>query len=270
MKRTYLAKRNALLSSASISWGVYAFIGAILVLLLRLIAPNFFWYTFTPVFRLSDALAGESHSFFSSFGDTAKLTRQNETLMDENTALALENKALLEKMNSLSALSRDTQGIIAGVVARPPQSPYDMLVLAKGTDDGVTLGMEAFGAGGTPLGIVSSVSANFSRITLFSAPSMSTSGWVGEKSLPITIQGVGAGALYASVARSADIAAGDIVFAPGPGELPIGSVVRVDNDPTSPSVILRIAPALNLFSLAWVTLRDTGITAFTLATSTSL
>ena len=58
-------------------------------------------------------------------------------------------------------------GIIAGIVARPPASPYDTLVLSAGSEEGVTLGMEAFGAGGVPLGVVSSVLANFSRVTLF-------------------------------------------------------------------------------------------------------
>jgi len=260
MKRTYLAKRNALLSSTNFSWGAFALIFVVFFLLLRLFAPNFFWNIFTPVFQTSDALANQSHTFFSSFGDTAELVLQNEKLMNENSALANENQALLQKMNSLSGLSLDDRGITAGVVARPPTSPYDTLVLASGSDAGVTVGMEAFGEGGVPLGIISSVSADFSRVTLFSAPGIVTSGWVGKANLPVTIKGAGAGAMQASVSRSAGITVGDVVFAPGPGMLPIGGVVRVDSDPTSPSVVLRIMPALNLFSTTWVTVRDTGTT----------
>ncbi len=260
MKKTFLAKRNALLSSTNVSWGAFALAGAILILFLRLLVPNFFWYTFTPVFRLSDTLAGESHSFFSGFGDTSKLALQNERLTNENAALALQNQVLLQKVSSFSSLAKDARGITAGVVARPPLSPYDILVLAAGSDEGVVLGMEAFGAGGVPLGIVSSVLNNFSRVTLFSSPSMSTNGWVGDKNIPIIIEGAGAGAMNASTARSAGIASGDIVSVPGPGKLPIGVVVRVDSDPSSPSVILRIMPALNPFSIAWVVVRDTGAT----------
>ncbi|TSA44444.1 rod shape-determining protein MreC [bacterium] len=258
MKKTFLAKRNALLSSTNISWGAYALIVAILTLLLRLIAPNFFWTLFTPVFRASDSLSQASHAFFNSFGDTAKLALQNEKLTNENSALALQNQALLQKANSLSGLARESRGITAGVVARPPASPYDTLVLAGGSADGVTLGMEAFGDGGVPLGVITAVLADFSRVTLFSSSGMTLSGWVGRTNLPVTITGAGAGAMRASVARSAGITSGDIVFAPGPGQLPIGSVARVDSDPSSPSVTLRIMPALNLFSVAWVTLRDTG------------
>ena len=258
MKRTFLVRRNALLSSTNLSWGTLALAGATFLLLLRLLAPNFFWQIFTPLFRVSDTLARESHAFFDGFGNTATLALQNEKLMNENAALANENQALLKKTTSISELVPDTRGIIAGIVARPPASPYDTLVLSAGSAEGVTLGMEAFGAGGVPLGVVSSVLANFSRVTLFSAPNMTVNGWVGRTNVPIIISGAGAGALNASVTRSAGIAAGDIVFAPGPGMLPIGVVTRIDGDPASPSVILRIMPILNVFSIAWVVVRDTG------------
>lgn len=230
----------------------------VFLLLLRLLAPNLFWKIFTPVFQASDSLAKTSHAFLSSFRDTAELALQNEKLISENVALANENQALTKKIESISKLSADARGIIAGVVARPPESPYDTLVLSAGSNDGVTLGMEAFGEGGVPLGVVSAVFADFSRATLFSAPDVTVNGWVGKNSLPLIIKGTGGGTMSASVARSANIVVGDTVFAPGPGMLPIGSVVRVDNEVSSPSVTLRIMPALNLFSVTWVSLRDTG------------
>ncbi len=279
MKRTFLAKRNAIFSPANISWGSTALAVAIFLLLLRLLAPNLFWKIFTPAFQASDSLDKTSHAIFVSFSDVAKLALQNEELTNENVALANENQALVQKVKSISGLSADARGIIAGVVARPPESPYDTLVLSAGSNDGVTLGMEAFGLpampahagqageGGVPLGVISAVFADFSRATLFSAPGVTVNGWVGKNSLPLIIKGTGGGTMNASVARSANIVVGDTVFAPGPGMLPIGNVVRIDNEVSSPSVTLRIMPALNLFSIAWVSLLDTGALLF--ATSTS-
>lgn len=277
MKKTFLTKRNALLSSTDVSWGAYALMGAVLFLFVRLLTPNFFWQIFTPVFKSADFVAETSHAFFSSFNNAAVLTLQNEKLQEENAALALENQTLIQKAASLGALANPTSGITVGVVARPPESPYDTLVLAAGTRAGVTLGMEAFGAGNVPIGIITSVFSDFSRATLFSSPGVATNGWVGQKGLPaqagvsLTMRGSGAGAISASLARSAGITAGDTVFAPGPGQLPIGKVVRVDSDPSSPSVTLRIQPASNPFSTSWVTLRDVGTTlrgAILQATST--
>jgi len=278
MKRTFLAKRNALLSSASLSWGSLALLFAVLALLVRLLAPDLFLYAFAPAFRVADGIAAKSHAFFNSFSDTAALAARNEQLASENAALMSENQALLEKEAGQSALfgtssSQKTaaSGILAGVVVRPPESPYDILILSAGRSAGITLGMEAFGAGGVPVGIVSSVTADFSRVTLFSAPGAVTHGWVGSGTMPLTILGAGAGAMNASLSRSASVAVNDVVFVPGPGMLPIGSVMRIDSDPSSPGVTLRIMPRVNPFSLTWVFVRDTGAAlrdSFSLATST--
>jgi len=259
MKKTFLTRRNALISSARIPWGTLALFCAVIALLVRLLAPNFFWRAFAPAYRAADFLAERSHSFISSFENTAALSAKNAQLTGENAALANENQALIQKISALAMLKSPTTDIIAGVVARPPESPYDTLVLAAGKNTGVALGMEAFGAGGVPLGTVSSVLADFSRVTLFSAPGVTTGGWVGNENMPLVLEGAGAGALRATAPRAANIAVGDKVFAPGPGALPIGKVARVDSSPSSPSVTLHIAPILNIFSISWVALRDTGL-----------
>ncbi|MGD0328134.1 MAG: rod shape-determining protein MreC [Minisyncoccia bacterium] len=276
MKRTFLVKRNALFSSTGVSWGALALACALIVLLVRLLAPNFFWYAVAPVFKSANAFATTGHSFFTSFSNVSVLASRNEQLVNENAALANENQTLSQKVADISALfsSQSTKGntplgILAGVVARPPESPYDTLVLAAGKNAGVVAGMEVFGSGGVPLGIVSSVLADFSRATLFSAPGASTAGWIGTNNMPLTISGGGAGAMNATAARSANIKVGDTVFVPGPGMLPIGTVTRIESDPSSPSVTLRIQPMLNPFSIAWVTVRDTG-SALLFATSTFL
>ena len=42
------------------------------------------------------------------------------------------------------------------------------------------------------------------------------------------------------------------------GAVPIGAVARIDGNPSTPGVVLRVASAANLFSTAWVLLRDVG------------
>ena len=266
MRKIFSARHNALFSSTELSWGAYALMFSGFLLLVRLLAPDFFWHTCTPVFQSADYLTAETQRFFASFSDTASLALANENLLEQNNALVNENQALTQKAASLEALLGSAPGetvkrageILAGVVARPPESPYDVLVLAEGSQAGITVGQEAFGASGVPIGVVSSVTADFSQVTLFSSWGMNVQGWVGSAALPLTIRGVGGGSLIASVPRAANIAAGDSVSVPGPGALPIGKVVRVDSDPSSPSVVLRIMPILNPFSITWVVLRSSG------------
>src|ERR1035437_915128 len=126
MKKTFLAKRNALLSSRNISWGVCALVLASFLLLLRLFAPNLFLQVATPFFKVSDAVAGQSDFLLSSFRNAAKLAAENEILTNENTALAIENQTLVQKVANVEALlgvgttQKEIPGILAPVVARPP------------------------------------------------------------------------------------------------------------------------------------------------------
>ncbi len=270
MKKTFLTRRNALLAPESFSWGWYA-LGAVSILLsVRLLAPNFFIQVFTPILRSADALGNESHFFFSRFGNSAMLAVQNEQLQEANTTLVLENQSLLQKIDRLQAFLNSSgksqvPQILADVLARPPVSPYDTLLLSEGTRVGVSLGMGVFvpstdqtNGGIMPIGVVSFVTADFSRATLFSAPGVQTAAWVGVARIPLTLLGLGGGVFSASIARAAMVVVGDVVFVPGLGTPPMGKVVRIDSNPSSPVVVLRIQPTVNLFSVPEVLMRDVG------------
>lgn len=268
MRKTFSPKRSLLESLLSLSWGGIILAVALLVLVIRFLFPNFFWTVTSPLFTISNAAAGASRSFLGSFNNAADLTLRLDTLTRDNAALQNENAALKARVAAYGAFE-DQPGIIAGVVARPPQSAYDTLVVAAGEREGVTIGMEAFAAGGVPLGVVDTVWDRFARVILFSAPQTVTPGWVGPHSTAISINGLGGGALRASVASTANIVVGDVVYVPGPGALPLGRVGDIETNPSSTSVVLRIIPAVNLFSVTWVTLRDTGIALPRQAAATS-
>jgi len=255
MKKTFLSRRNALLSSTSISWGSVALLFAVLILVVRLVAPNLFLNMFTPVLRASGSIALQTHTFMSGFRDVALLAERNEQLVNENASLAHENFTLRKQIDDSGG---STTGVISAVVARPPVSAYDTLILAQGTNKNIRSGMGAFSAG-VPIGVVSAVTAEYSRVTLFSSPTMRTQGWVGESNIAIDITGTGSGTLYAMISRSAEVRVGDLVSIIGPGMLPLGSVVRIDDEPSDPGVVLRIKPTINFFSIGWVELRDIGV-----------
>jgi cell shape-determining protein MreC len=255
------------------SWGVAALAFAALALVVRLLFPGIFLSALAPMIGLGNRFSAAGYGVYAAFADTAALAARNQKLFEENSALSAENRALLERQKSLNELLGDSAdapaGISAGVVARPPASGYDALVVAAGTDAGVALGMEAFGRGGVPVGLVTGVTPSFSRVTLFSAPEMRTEGWIGDEHAPVTLLGNGAGGFSAVVPRSSGAAAGDLAYLPGPGALPAGTVARVDGDAAAPMEVLRVVPALNPFSITWVTLRATGA-AFAATTSPDL
>jgi len=276
MRKTFSAKRSGLLSSPGARWGVGALVFALAALFVRLAAPNLFWYATAPAFSLASAIADGSRAALSGLGTMVMLGEENTQLHGEVSALTNENQALLAQFTAVQAFSLAPMpgGILAGVVARPPESPYDTFLVAAGANMGVRVGMEAFGLSssqanlwaqasssvhGVPIGFVSSAFANFSQVTLFSAPGVEAAGWAGKALVPLTVTGAGGGAFRAAAPRAATLAEGDTVFVPGPGMLPLGTIVRLDSDLAAPNVTLYIQSSFNLFSAAWVVLRDTGV-----------
>jgi hypothetical protein len=76
--------------------------------------------------------------------------------------------------------------------------------------------------------------------------------------MPIALEGAGAGAFRATVPREAGLAAGEMVYLPGPGAIPVGTVVRVDADPSSPRATIHIRPHTSPFSITWVEIGNNG------------
>lgn len=261
MRKTYSLRRNALLSSGGISAGAVALVLALLCVLARFALPGAFTRAAAPLLGAGAYVSGATDAFLSSFRDAMQVSAQNRALMSQVQSLSVENRTLTDKVASLSALLGDSSkspsasGIIANVVARPPENPYDALTLGKGSADGVALGMEAFGDSGVPLGTITWVGSGFSRLTLFSSPGASLSAWGSTAHVPLTLSGAGAGAFTASAPRASGLAEGDAIYAPGTDALPIGTIRRIGGAAASPEETLYIAPAANPFTLVYVVLR---------------
>lgn len=257
MKRSFFRKRNSLLGSGGV--GPYALgVGVFILLLLgvRFLIPGTLTALSTPLWQLGSVSTAASTNISALFSDRAKLIQARDALQTQNAALVTENRMLLEKANDIQKLvgTSTPEGgrVAAGVLARPPVSPYDTLVVNAGEVGQIRVGARVYGPGDVPLGAVASVSGTSATITLYSASGRVNDGWAGENRIPVTLTGAGAGAFRATVAREAGIQMGDIVYLPGPGALPVGRVVHVDTDPSSPKAVLQIQPAINIFSLTWV------------------
>lgn len=249
--------------AAGTRWSVAALVVALIFVLARVLVPDLFIRVMGPVLGAGSRLSTSVAGFFGSFGDARALAERNAELVRQNATLSLENRTLGERLADLTALAGTTveaeaRGVVAGVLARPPTTLYDTLVLSAGTDAGVHELMGVVGPGGVPLGIVWAAGARFSRARLFSAPGVATDAWVGSARIPVTLEGAGAGAFRASVSQGTGIALGDTVYLSGPGAIPMGTVARIAGAASDPVVRLSITPLINPFSVTWVTVVDVG------------
>lgn len=268
MKKTFLARRNALFDRAGFTYGAAGFVLVLALVVLRVAAPNLFLTLVTPVAALGAAIANDLHGFTSSFRSAAALSAANERLLEENAALGAENRTLLEKVKDLTGETGERpNGILAGVLMRPPQSAYDTYVIDAGSDDGIAVGMGVFGTSGIPLGVVSGVTADFARISLFSKAGTHINAWAGEERVPLVLKGEGGGTFSAKVSRASALKEGDAVFMAGPGAIAAGVIARLDGSASDPAVSVLVRPVINPFSVAWVSVRDSVPAALFATTS---
>jgi cell shape-determining protein MreC len=214
-------------------------------------------------------------SFFAGIGNSAKLVQENKTLSQEILTLQNENTVLTARSQDLTSLlsvssesaggtgtsgaSGARAGILAGVLASPPLSPYDTLIVSSGSAQGVVRGAQVYAAGGIPIGTVTEVTSTTAIVQLLSTPGVTTNGWAGTARVPVEVMGVGAGSYTATLPAAASVSVGDSVYAPGPGAVPFGTVTKIDADPSSPTVVLHIQSLVNMFSITWVEISPTAV-----------
>jgi cell shape-determining protein MreC len=139
------------------------------------------------------------------------------------TALVADRDALyLENLQLKARLGRDADidAILAGVIMRPPSTPYDTLMVDAGYAEGVAQGDLASAGGTTLIGRVSDVYKHSSRIVLFSAPGEGYDTLVqlssqGGATVPLHMEGQGSGSLMGQLPANTQVAEGDSILFPG-------------------------------------------------------
>lgn len=247
MNKRSFQRRNALVSGLVWPLG-FSLVGvALLILLLRVFAPGAFLAVLAPVQGVGTLATAASSNAVLPFTNTKKLTAERDQLRAENAALMSENETLKATLRDTQGV---TEGVVAGVMARPPMSPYDTLVLSS--QQTLPVGSLVLAPGGAPIGRIEESRVGYARAMLFSTSGATSEGWAGEVRLPISLIGEGGGGFSATLAREAPVAIGDVVYLPGPGARAMGSIVRIDTDPASPSARVHVRPFTNPFSLTWV------------------
>jgi cell shape-determining protein MreC len=192
-----------------ISFGTYAaIVGVILVLVIvgvwRESAAALLMKVSAPVWELRAALG---------HGEIAQLKERLSVLENkvaDRDVLYEENLALKARLGRDASVER----ILAGVIMRPPGTPYDTLLIDAGSAEGIAVGQRVSAGGTTRIGVISEVYEHTARVELFSAPGFSYEGLIrGE--VPISVEGQGGGSLRGEVPEGAVLSVGDPVVLSG-------------------------------------------------------
>ncbi len=182
----------------------------------------------------------------------AQLAAKDAALLDRD-ALAEENTFLKQTFGRAAA---EPKGILAAVLATPPHSAYDTLVLDAGRSEGASEGALVF-IGPLLIGNIIRVTAHTSVAELYSTAGRKTPMRLlaAGVSLPIEAEGRGGGAFTFSLPKEILVSAGDEISMQGLTPILFGKVDSVDSVPTSSFQTVYFSMPVPILSLRFVQVR---------------
>ncbi len=220
----------------------------------------------TPVWTSESAVARGFRNFVSFFSSKDSLIRENQSLRERiimDQILLVSAKASAENQDVLlRSLGRTSvgKGVSASILIRPPETPYDILIIDVGTDNGMTLGREVTlamnspsGEWGPKIGVITEVFKNNSRVELFSASGKKTNVILERNSLPVVLVGRGGGNFEFTLPREASVAVGDKILSSDINRILMGVVKDVEMSATDSFKKVLVISVANIYIENFVT-----------------
>jgi cell shape-determining protein MreC len=242
-----------------------ALVGAVALLLFFLV-PKFVAQVaslvLTPVHALQTWITKSSDSFPQFFRERSTLIAQLDALTETQSARSGDTLTaqLLSKENvELRALLGDSgeKRIVAGVIGRPNVVPYDVLVLDKGSEDGIVDGAPVFIGDDAVIGIVSKTFSKSAVVELITTPGFTVSVYILGPNIYTNAVGMGGGQLKVGVPQGIKLTEGDLVILPGASAGIYGAISTVHSVATEPEQYGYVSPEIPLAGLRLVSVGST-------------
>lgn len=143
--------------------------------------------------------------------------------------LSRENEELRALMGN-----SDEERILAGVIARPPAVPYDLLVIDQGSDHGITEGALVYHEDNHVIGTISRVYGQSALVTLFSSAGAETTVFIYGPDIFAYAYGEGGGVIRISVPQGVQLTEGDPVVLASLNTGDMGVIERIVSLSTQP------------------------------------
>ncbi|MBI3306128.1 hypothetical protein HYZ82_03335 [Candidatus Nomurabacteria bacterium] len=213
---------------------------------------------FRPVLILGESIGEKIKNIGNFFASKNYLEDKIENLESKISEgegrISNYNSILAENLSLKEILGRKnlkTEMILAAILAKPNQSPYDTLLIDIGVNEGVEKGDMVFALMDVPLGVVSEVYANTSKVILFSSAGVKTQAII-EKNIFVELVGRGGGNFEMILPRNFTPERGDEAVIPGIMPYALGVVETIISDPRDPFVKALLVSPVNIQELKFV------------------
>ena len=236
-----------------------AFSTLIIVVLLGFVFNQLAYWVGGPLWAVREAITSRAVSTISYFKSKSTLQNENDDLkkkLDEKNAeiIAVKNQVdLYKQLDSYIAMKDTTANeSIVRVVSRPPQTPFDVLVV-EANDNNIKAGQRVYFAG-IPAGIIESKTGSYAKVFLFSNPASQFRVLVGVNKIEADAKGKSQGNIYLTLPKNVDVQNGDTVYL-ADGTVPIGTVSQVDNNTSTSFIDVYVKMPFSPSRVDWLTVQ---------------
>lgn len=212
----------------------------------------------SPVWKMENVVIRNLRNGIAFFNSQRTLVAENAALKEKLSSLEMEILSLSGRRNQedvlleLAGRKRESGALIAAVLTRPPQTPYDIIIVDAGSDESIVVGSKVSLPEGPVLGVVSEVFPKQAKVKLFSGAGEKTDAILERGGVPVTLVGAGAGNFRLILPRDMAVEKGDRILFPGIDARLLAIVEETSVRPTdSFREVLARSPA-NIFVLRFV------------------
>jgi rod shape-determining protein MreC len=209
-----------------------------------------------PVFQITHIPAAMGDWFSMRARDRDDIRVDNQRLQAENlllkgkvlrlASLEAENTRLRELLNSSSLVGNSV--LIAELIGVSPDPARQVVIISKGSEDGVYLGQPVLDAAGL-FGQVIETSPHQSRVMLIADSTHAVPVQVNRNGVRAVAEGTGLmdTLVLSNLVITTDIKVGDLLISSGlgggfPAGYPVATVVEVTPDPGQPFLVVKARP----------------------------
>lgn len=140
---------------------------------------------------------------------------KNVVMMGGEVPSILDQQTQENKLLELVGRRQESNMIVAAVLIRPPQTPYDVIIIDAGLNESISLGSEVSLPEGPILGVVSEVFLRKARVKLISTSGEETNAVLERNDVPVMLVGTGGGNFKLILPRNTVVERGDRILSPG-------------------------------------------------------
>ncbi|OHA47308.1 MAG: hypothetical protein A2541_00790 [Candidatus Taylorbacteria bacterium RIFOXYD2_FULL_36_9] len=146
-------------------------------------------------------------------------------LLADNNILRNENEVLKDLLGRKEIKGKT---VLASILVKPPQIPYDTLIVDIGEDYEIKVGDKVLASANVYIGEISEVLTHSSKIILYSSPDQKLPVKLGTNSVSVEAIGMGGGNFNISLPREVEVKEGDTIVIPSITANVFGIVEKVD------------------------------------------